>query len=226
MPALFHVIKVASHLMPRLVLKGFKPRFGGPANVHAVPAPVVERAARWSVDWARHITLEDDPFLLHVDRRDRDGGKQRFGIGMLRLPTQPLRFRHLHHLPQIHHHDRIAHVLNDAEIVGNEYIGEMKFLLYVFHEVEHLSLDRDIERGNGLVANHYLGIDAEGTGDADALALPPRELVGIAIHIIRFQVHHLQLPSDYFLPIVRRTESIEPQRFIEGIDDLLHRIER
>jgi len=63
----------------------------------------------------------------------------------------------------------------------NKKIREPKFLLKVLKEVENLRLDRDIERGNWLVAEDELGIERERARNADALPLAAREFVGIAI---------------------------------------------
>ena len=47
------------------------------------------------------------------------------------------------------------------------------------HQVEDLRLDRDVERRDGLVGDDQLRIERERAGEADALALPARELVRI-----------------------------------------------
>jgi hypothetical protein len=43
-----------------------------------------------------------------------------------------------------------------------------------------LGLNRDIQRGNGFVTDNDLGIEDQGTGDSDALALAAAEFMGIA----------------------------------------------
>ena len=49
-----------------------------------------------------------------------------------------------------------------------------------FQQVDDLALDRDVERGDRLVADDEARLERERARDADALALPARELVRIA----------------------------------------------
>ena len=55
--------------------------------------------------------------------------------------------------------------------MGNEDVGEVHLLLEADHQVEDLGLDGDIEGEDGLVADDELGLEGNGAGDADALAL-------------------------------------------------------
>ena len=48
--------------------------------------------------------------------------------------------------------------------------------------VENLGLHRHVECGNRLVGNQQLGVERERPREADALALPATELVGVALH--------------------------------------------
>jgi hypothetical protein len=57
--------------------------------------------------------------------------------------------------------------------VRDEHVREPEVVLEVLEQVQDLRLDRDVERGDGLVADDQLGVDREGACDADALALPP-----------------------------------------------------
>ena len=49
--------------------------------------------------------------------------------------------------------DALADVTNDAEIVRDEQEGDAELVLQVHQEIDDLRLDRDVERGNGLVAH-------------------------------------------------------------------------
>ena len=64
--------------------------------------------------------------------------------------------------------------------------------LQVLQQVDDLRLDRDVERGDRLVADDQLGIDRERPGDADALALAAGELVRIAPRMLGQQADHGQ----------------------------------
>ena len=52
--------------------------------------------------------------------------------------------------------------------------------LQVGHEIQHLRLHRDIERGHGLVGDHQRRLQHQRARNRDALALPAGEHVRIA----------------------------------------------
>ena len=79
--------------------------------------------------------------------------------------------------PEIHHRDPVADVLDDAHVVGDEHVGQAELALERLEQVEHLRLDRHVERGHGLVADDEVRLQDERPGDADALALATAELV-------------------------------------------------
>ena len=83
----------------------------------------------------------------------------------------------LHDLAQVHDRDPVGDVADDAEVVGDEEVGEAELLLQVLEQVEDLGLDRDVERRDGLVGDDQLRVQGERPGDADALALAAGELV-------------------------------------------------
>ena len=89
--------------------------------------------------------------------------------------------RDLHDAAEIEHDDPVADLLYRGEVVGDEEDRQRQFLLEVHHQVEDLGLDGDVECGDRLVGDDELGLDGEGAGDADALALPAGELVGIVL---------------------------------------------
>ena len=51
-------------------------------------------------------------------------------------------------------------------------------------QVEDLRLDRDVERGDGLVGDDELRLQRERAGDPDALALAAGELVRVAVVVL------------------------------------------
>jgi hypothetical protein len=91
----------------------------------------------------------------------------------------------LHDAPEVHHRHPIAEVLHHGEVVGHEQHGEVQPALEVAQQVEDLRLDRDVEGRDRLVGDEQAGLDGQGAGDADALALPAAELVGVAAGVVR-----------------------------------------
>ena len=66
--------------------------------------------------------------------------------------------------------------------MGDEDDGGADLLLELVHQVEHLGLDGDVQRGGGLVADEQLGLGDHGHGDHHALAHAAREREGIGLH--------------------------------------------
>src|SRR5215472_19260796 len=125
---------------------------------------------------------------LSLDRREaafalveaRDLREERLGVGVIGSSEQRFGRGALDDAAQVHDQDPVGDVLDHAEVVADEEIGQAELLAERDEEVDDLRLDRDVERGDRLVADHKLRLDRERTGDAEALALPARELVRIA----------------------------------------------
>src|SRR5260370_25702416 len=98
----------------------------------------------------------------------------------------------LDHAAEIHHRDSSRDVLDDAEVVGDEKISEAELHLQVLQEVDHLRLDRHVERRYRLVADHELGLDGERAGDADPLPLSAGEFVRETVHVVGLQADGLE----------------------------------
>ena len=103
---------------------------------------------------------------------------------------------------EIHHGDAMADVLDHAEVVRDEQVGEAELLLQVHHQVEHLRLHRDVERRHRLVRDDHGGVERERAGNAEALALPAGELERIAPHRVGAQADLLEQFGDARLAFV------------------------
>ena len=99
------------------------------------------------------------------------------GVGMLRRAGERLRLAALDDLAQVHDHDRVAHVRDGGEVVGDEQVGQTQLGLQIAQQVQDLGADRHVERGDGLVEHDQLGRQRQRPRDGDALALAARELV-------------------------------------------------
>jgi hypothetical protein len=71
-------------------------------------------------------------------------------------------------------------VLHGGQVVSHEQVGQAQLALQAGEQVEHLGLDRHVQRGHRLVADDQVGLAGQRTGDADPLALATRQLVGPA----------------------------------------------
>ena len=152
--------------------------------LRAVRAASCERAANLIPDGARDIAGEGQTLFFIKGAFRRDRGEQRLGVRMLRIRVDSLRSVELHDTSQIHDHDPVADVFDDAEVMRDENISQVKLLLQAAEEVDDLCLDRNVQSGYRLVADDDLRLHGEGAGNVHTLSLAARELVGIALHVL------------------------------------------
>ena len=108
----------------------------------------------------------------------------------------------------MHHHDAVGEEFHYTEVVGDEEIGVVVAPLEVVEEVEDLGLHADVEGRDALVAHHQLGLEDEGAGDADTLALAAAELVGIAAVPVGLEAYLLHEGEDSFFQGILSNRSI------------------
>jgi hypothetical protein len=65
--------------------------------------------------------------------------------------------------------------------VRDEEAREAHSALELAKEIQDGRLHRDVERGHGLVGDEHPRLEHEGSGERDALTLPARELVRVAV---------------------------------------------
>ena len=80
-------------------------------------------------------------------------------------------------------------MLHHAQIVGHEDVGQVKFLLQLVHQVQHLGLDGHVQGGHRLIGDDQLWLYGQCPGDPDPLALAAGELVGIPVGMVVVQAH-------------------------------------
>src|ERR1700733_6977282 len=83
----------------------------------------------------------------------------------------------LHYLALFHHRDVIAHVPYYAQVVRDEYVGQVEAFAEVLEQGQHLSLDRDVQKGGGLVQHDGLRVEGQCSGCGQPLALSSAKLV-------------------------------------------------
>ena len=89
-----------------------------------------------------------------IGYRHRCQQRARVGVARAREETPPV--ANFNNLTEIHHRNPIGDVAHHGEIVGDEQIGDAKFLLQRAHQVDHLRAHRNVEPRHGLVANDEL----------------------------------------------------------------------
>ena len=164
------------------------------ARVDRDRATRMEHTARRRVHRAGHVAGQDDAFALSLDQRigNRDGGQKRSRVRVERVVVEFVAVRDLDDVAEVHHGDAVADVADDRKVVSDEQVGQPELLLQVFEQVDDLSLNRNVQRRNRLVADDEARVNCQRPSDADSLTLPAAELVGVAIGHVRVQPYGLQ----------------------------------
>ena len=71
----------------------------------------------------------------------------------------------LHKTAKIHHTDIMADAFNYGHVMADEQIGQAKFNLQFHHQVQHLGLDRNIQRADSLVSDDCLLYTSDAADD-------------------------------------------------------------
>ena len=158
--------------------------------------------------------------------RDRHGREQRVRVRMEWCRVEHLPRRRLHDVAEVHDRDAVRDLTNDREIMGDEQVGDPELLLEVLEQVEDLRLDRHVERGDRLVAHDQLGAQRNGPGDPDPLALAARELVRVAVVVLRVEADALHQLLDRGTHPARRRDALDLERRADDAADRVARVQR
>ena len=105
----------------------------------------MKRAAAWGVERIGHLARDrGSGAAAHVHVRDRV--QQHLCIGMLWVCEQGFLGGQFNDAAQIHDADAITNMMYDRQVVRNEEVGQALGALQIAHDVEHLSLYRDVKR--------------------------------------------------------------------------------
>ena len=147
-----------------------------------------------------------------------DAGQQRLGVGVDRSLVDVGRRRHLHQLAGVHDGHPVRDVAHHRQVVGDEQVGQAVLVLQVLQQVDHLGPDRHVQGRHRLVGHDQLGLEGQGPGDADALALPAAEGVGVAVDEVAGQAAPLQqLPG----PVVAVGQAVDQAVDVQRLADQL-----
>ena len=103
-------------------------------------------------------------------------------------------------------------MLYNAQIVGDEEIGQAVVSLQVFQQVDDLGLHRHIQRRCRLVQHNQIGLQGQRARDRDPLALAARQLVGEARKMFLAQPHQLQQIDNPFAQLLGGEGAMGAQR--------------
>ena len=122
-------------------------------DVHTMRTPITESTAARFMDWTRHFTFQNLTLFPVMYIRYRNCGKQCLRIRMQRLFVKRSGICNFYNLSKVHNHNTVGHVLNNRKVMGDEKIGQIQFLLNLFHQVQYLGLNGYVQRRYRFVAD-------------------------------------------------------------------------
>ena len=112
---------------------------------------------------------------------------------MLRCLVDRLHRADFDDLAKVHDHHPVADVANHAEVVRDEEIGQRQPRPEVGQKVQHLRLDRLVQRRHGFIEDQHPRPHRERARDIRALPLPAGKFVRIALReTLGRQAHQVQ----------------------------------
>ena len=185
-----------------------------------------KNAAGRRIQRRRQLAFEHDPLPPRDARHARRRRQQRLRVGVQRPREDALLGSLLHDEAQVHHQHVVRDVAHHAQVVRDEQVGQAQVALQVGQQVQHLRLNRHIERRYRLVGHEQRGIEHQGARDGDALALAAGEHVRIAVVVLGPQPDLRQHGASAFGAHGGRQRGVDLQRRFQNGADLLARIER
>ena len=101
---------------------------------------------------------------------------------------------------------------DDAQVVGDEQVGQPELALEPLEQVDDLGLDRDIERADRFVGDDQVRLQRERPRHADALPLAARELVRVARGVVGVQADGREQLADALPPVRRLADVVDVER--------------
>ena len=160
-----------------------------PTDIHGHGAARLESAARRRFQRVRDVADERGGTHRSVRIGHRGRREQSLRVRMQRAGVELVAYCQFHDAAQIHHGHPAAEVLHDRQIVGDEKICQPERSAEVGHQVQYLSLDRGVQRGNGLVGDDEIRVQRQGAGDGHSLGLSARDLVREALRVVGVESH-------------------------------------
>jgi hypothetical protein len=179
----------------------------------------------------RRLSLEGswiqlDPLTHGVGIERRNSAEQRPCVWVRWTGKQCARLTELHDLPHVHDRDAGANVFDQAQVVCDEQIRQLEALFQIEQQFDDLCLDGYVESRDRFVGDDQRWIERERARDADALTLPPAELVRVTQDMRRLQADQLEQLGDASPPLRGAAEAVDDQRLLDDLTYTHARIER
>ncbi len=112
------------------------------------------------------------------------------------------------------------------QVVRDQQVGDAQTVAQLGQQVQHRGLDRHVERRGRFVEHDDPRLGRERAGDADALLLAARELVGIARAVGCRQAHTLEQRVDPAIGLRAARQTVQHQRPAQHLAHGVARVER
>src|SRR5262245_65960273 len=116
-------------------------------------------------------------------------------------------------------------MFDEPQVVSDEEVGQLQALFQVEQQLDHLRLDRHVERRDRFVGDDQSRIERERTGDADSLTLSSAELVPIPQSVCRLEANQLEQLGDASTPRWFCAEAMDDQRLLDDVADAHARVQ-
>ena len=141
-----------------------------------------ESAARRFLQRSWNITFKHNAlFFLYIRVWLRNSRKQCSCIWVSWILEQFIGFSYFNHIAKVHNSDSIWNMFYNSQVVSDENIGQTEFFLQILHQIDNLSLNRDVESRNRFVSDNQSWISCKSTGNTYSLTLTARKFVRITI---------------------------------------------
>src|SRR3990167_2257845 len=189
-------------------------------------AALVEGATAGWRQRVGQLAAELDLRFARIGMDGRCRRQQRLSVRVQRTVVDQLAGAHFHWAAEVHHQHIVGHMAYHREVVRDKHVAGVELFLQVHKQVEHLGLDRYVQRRGRLIRHQHLGLQHHGAGQGDALALAAGEHMRVALVMLGAQadlLHH-RLPP--LAPFQARQAGVDQQRLAQLVADLLPRVER
>ncbi|MNV35668.1 hypothetical protein D3C71_1271200 [compost metagenome] len=133
---------------------------------------------------------------------------------------------HFHRATEVHHHHVIGNVLHHRQVVGDEHVGGVELLLQVHEQVQHLCLNRYVQRRGRLIRDQHFRLEHHCSGQGDPLALTAGEHVRITLVVLGTQAHLLHHRLDFLTTFRSAQVGVDQQWLGQLITDFLPWVQR
>jgi len=151
--------------------------------------------------------------------------QQRLGVWVPRVGEQFIDRRGFHDAAQVHDRYAIAQMADHTQVVADEEVGQVQLIAQIHEQIQNLCLDRDIQRGDGFIADEQPGLHGQGACDTDALALPAAELMRVAETQARIQAGAFELGTDVVILVRGIHQAMQSRRFSNDAVDTQPRVQ-